>query len=258
MKKVQFYESEYPYATLEKFGLTREMIEDLPMHVLDDLSAGLRSPVLPIKVKNDNGDEISCRSRFSFIYSDEGKVQAVFYPVLKTAPLEKFSAEEQKSLLSGRTIVSDVTLLDGLSTRAYIQIDPETRQVITVPASLIENNLKLASEAFHLAQHEVTSIKNGEPLTFAIGNDPVTIGVDLTDKKGIRICEGDSIEWKNESRKNGASTHSDAMDAGLRIVTVTMIMSVKRTTLKSCGMSRRKLDREISVPDYVNNISRVI
>ena len=201
MKKVQFYESEYPYATLEKFGLTREMIEDLPMHVLDDLSAGLRSPVLPIKVKNDNGDEISCRSRFSFIYSDEGKVQAVFYPVLKTAPLEKFSAEEQKSLLSGRTIVSDVTLPDGLSTRAYIQIDPETRQVITVPASLIENNLKLASEAFRLAQHEVTSIKNGEPLTFAIGNDPVTIGVDLTDKKGIRICEGDSIEWKNESKK---------------------------------------------------------
>lgn len=51
MKKVQFYESEYPYDTLEKFGLTREMIEDLPMHVLDDLSAGLRSPVLPIKVK---------------------------------------------------------------------------------------------------------------------------------------------------------------------------------------------------------------
>ena len=31
--------------------------------------------------------------------------------------------------------------------------------------------------------------------------DPVTIGVDLTDKKGIRICEGDSIEWKNESKK---------------------------------------------------------
>ena len=26
MKKVQFYESEYPYNTLEKFGLTREMI----------------------------------------------------------------------------------------------------------------------------------------------------------------------------------------------------------------------------------------
>ena len=59
MKKVQFYESEYPYDTLEKFGLTREMIEDLPMHVLDDLSAGLRSPVLPIKVNNDNGDEIA-------------------------------------------------------------------------------------------------------------------------------------------------------------------------------------------------------
>lgn len=103
--------------------------------------------------------------------------------------------------MAGKTIVSDMNLSDGLSTRAYIQIDPETRQVITVPASLIENNLKLASDAFHLAQQEVTSIKNGKPLTFSIGNDPITIGVDLTDKKGIRICEGDDIEWKNQSKK---------------------------------------------------------
>ena len=59
----------------------------------------------------------------------------------------------------------------------------------------------MASDAFHLAQQEITSIKNGKPLTFAIGNDPITIGVDLTDKKGVRICEGDDIEWKNQSKK---------------------------------------------------------
>ena len=120
---------------------------------------------------------------------------------MKTAPLEKFGVEEQKSLLVGKTIVSDVNLLDGLSTRAYIQIDPETRQVITVPASLIKNNLKLASDAFHLVQQEVTSIKNGKPLTFSIGNGPITVGVNLTDKKDIRICEGEDIEWTNLSKK---------------------------------------------------------
>ena len=38
MKHDRFDESNYPYETLEKFGLTREMIEDLPMNVLDDLS----------------------------------------------------------------------------------------------------------------------------------------------------------------------------------------------------------------------------
>ena len=35
MKRNSFEESEVPYQTLAKFGLTHEMIEDLPMHVLE-------------------------------------------------------------------------------------------------------------------------------------------------------------------------------------------------------------------------------
>ena len=34
MKKVQFEFEELPFPALERFGLTREMVEDLPMHVL--------------------------------------------------------------------------------------------------------------------------------------------------------------------------------------------------------------------------------
>ena len=48
MKRNSFEESEVPYQTLAKFGLTHEMIEDLPMHALDDISNGRPSPVLPV------------------------------------------------------------------------------------------------------------------------------------------------------------------------------------------------------------------
>lgn len=50
MKQVRFEFEELPYETLSQFGLTREMIEDLPMHILEELSHGRHSPVLPIKV----------------------------------------------------------------------------------------------------------------------------------------------------------------------------------------------------------------
>ena len=33
--KARIEEHEVPYQTLAKYGLTREMIEDLPMHVLE-------------------------------------------------------------------------------------------------------------------------------------------------------------------------------------------------------------------------------
>ena len=54
MKQVRFEFEELPYETLSQFGLTREMIEDLPMHILEELSHGRHSPVLPIKVNDDN------------------------------------------------------------------------------------------------------------------------------------------------------------------------------------------------------------
>ena len=40
MKQVRFEESEVPYQTLARFGLTQEKIEDLPMWALEDIGQG--------------------------------------------------------------------------------------------------------------------------------------------------------------------------------------------------------------------------
>ena len=48
MKQVRFEESEVPYQTLARFGLTQEKIEDLPMWALEDIGQGRRSPLLPL------------------------------------------------------------------------------------------------------------------------------------------------------------------------------------------------------------------
>jgi hypothetical protein len=39
-----FEESEIPYGTLERFGLTQDMVEDLPVDVLQNIHNGRRSP----------------------------------------------------------------------------------------------------------------------------------------------------------------------------------------------------------------------
>jgi hypothetical protein len=59
---------------------------------------------------------------------------------------------------------------------------------------------------------------------------------------------------RTNPKRNGESTRLDVMDAGLLIVTATMTISVKKIIQKSYGMNRKRLVREISVPDYANNI----
>ena len=63
MKKEQFEFNELPYPTLARFGLTQEMIEDLPLRILKEIGKGGYSPVLPMRVTNENGEVIESRSR---------------------------------------------------------------------------------------------------------------------------------------------------------------------------------------------------
>ena len=164
MKCNQFEEGEIPYGALEKFGLSHEMIEDLPMHVLEDIWNGRQSPVLPIHVTDDEGELIKSRTRFSLVRMEDGKVDVMFYPVLKYALLEQFDDNQQQLLKDGKAVVADVTSPQGTIIKAFVQIDPETNQVMNVPTPVIGRNLQVLSEELGLGSAEIKTMQNGQPL----------------------------------------------------------------------------------------------
>mgnify|MGYP000673966849 CR=1 FL=1 len=113
MNTVRFELIELPYPTLARFGLTQEMIEDLPMRVLDEICDGRHSPVLPVRVRDEKGELIESRSRFALVRRDDGLSDVVFYPVLESSPLERYDEAQQKQLLDGKAIIADVETADG-------------------------------------------------------------------------------------------------------------------------------------------------
>lgn len=203
MKKVQIEEYEFPYEDLEQVGLTREMIEDLPMKVIDDLSSGRCSPMLPVKVKTDDSEVIESRARFAFVRVENGKIEALFYPKLKSSPLEQFSKEQREALMSGKTIISSVKFDGGSSSSAFVQVDQETLQVVAAPTAIITRNLKVLADELGLSASEVKCIQNGEPLTFIIDDEQTTVGIDLNEKVGLRITEGDANKWREQNKRIG-------------------------------------------------------
>ena len=201
MKCNQFEEGEIPYGALEKFGLSHEMIEDLPMHVLEDIWNGRQSPVLPIHVTDDEGELIKSRTRFSLVRMEDGKVDVMFYPVLKYALLEQFDDNQQQLLKDGKAVVADVTSPQGTIIKAFVQIDPETNQVMNVPTPVIGRNLQVLSEELGLGSAEIKTMQNGQPLTFVIDDEPVTVGIDLNSNTGIRFAQGDEQQWKERGKR---------------------------------------------------------
>ena len=77
-----FDENEMPYDILERFGLTQAMIDDLPTDVLQNIHNGRKSPVLPVHITTDDGEEVKARTRLSLVRTTEGGVDVLFYPQL--------------------------------------------------------------------------------------------------------------------------------------------------------------------------------
>ena len=151
MKQVRFEESEVPYQTLARFGLTQEKIEDLPLWALEDIGQGRRSPLLPIQVTNDEGETLKSRTRFALVRMEDGKVDVVFYPQLEKSPLEAFTQEQQEDLLDGKAILADVKDAEGRNSKAFVQIDTGTNLVLSVPTPVIGRNLEVLKDELKLS-----------------------------------------------------------------------------------------------------------
>lgn len=201
MNRYKFTDEEMPYETLEGFGLTRDMIDDLPLAVLQDIYSGRRSPVLPIQTDDAEGNTVRCRTRFALVRREDGTADVLFYPVLAESRLERFSGENKQRLTEGKAVIDTLTAGDGKPVQAFHQIDPGTRQILSVPTPVIGRNLQIVADEFRLSNAEINCLRAGEPLTVADGDDLMTIGIDLTEPTGLLVCAGDSVQWKKASQK---------------------------------------------------------
>ena len=206
MSRYKFNEDEVPYAILEEFGLTQEMIEDLPTDVYHDILNGRLSPVLPIKVFGKGGNTINARARFKLVRDAAEGADVIFHPRLVRCELEKYTPEEQEALRSGKAIISHAP--DDPSSKCFVQIDTGTNQVIYVPTPVIGKNISHLMDIFDLTSSEIRSIQDGDVVCINDDDEEVSIGIDLTEKSGLRLVLGTSQKWLKEKGESTMGRYS--------------------------------------------------
>ena len=208
MEEKRFSRQEYPLDILAEFGLTEEMIYDLPDFVHEAIERGGKSPLLPISVEQPFG-VTSGYAKFSLVETDEG-IDVVFYPKLTKANLDTFSEEQKTALLAGKVIVADVDdsyitqegVEDTQRIKAFVQLDKDTNGVIYAPTQPIGRNLNAVGNEYDLTGEDLQRFWDGELVTVREANDdggdePVTIGVDLSTDTGVIVVPGTAEQWEN-------------------------------------------------------------
>lgn len=99
MNQFLIQDNEIPFHILNRFGLTEEMVDDLPEKVREGLLKGEVSPVLTVKI-SENGQTLPWKSRLCLLKDATGKVDVIFYPNQKIVDLAQFSDDKKKAPVS--------------------------------------------------------------------------------------------------------------------------------------------------------------
>ena len=144
MEEKKFYREDYPLDILGEFGLTEEMIYDLPDFVHETIERGGKSPLLPISIEQPFGVTRGY-AKFSLVDTEEG-IDVVFYPRFKQANLAVFGEEQKNALMEGKVIVADINdtfitqegVEDTQRIKAFVQLDKDTRlsEAVKLPSPL--------------------------------------------------------------------------------------------------------------------------
>lgn len=213
MTNKRFHRDEYPFDILGEFGLTENMIYDLPDHIHENIEMGGMSPLLPISIKQPFGCT-HCYAKFCLIEAEDG-IDVMFSPKLKEADLSNFLKQDRQLPLEGKAIVSEVeeaVLLDNgteskKTIKAFVQLDKETNNVVYVPTQIIGRNLQTITNEFDLSENDLQGFWKGELVTTKVSDETenvsnVTIGIDLFAEKGVVLVPGDAAQWNRIVHKS--------------------------------------------------------
>lgn len=191
MKKIEkFQDNEIPYETLGSFGLTKEMVDDLPLKVLEKLLSGQRTPLLPISVQDNTGKKVDSLVRLSLVRTEDG-IDVMFMPYWESTLMEELSTLDQELLKEG-------TVIKSIKGDCFYQLDKATGQIISMPAYVIEHNLGVLKKQVGMVNDDFEQLQMGAVVSFGNENEIVTMGLDLTQDVGIRMVDGDKECWDKE------------------------------------------------------------
>lgn len=202
----QFTMDEIPYDKLKGYGLTEEMIADLPGKVRRQLLCGRWTPLMPIITDNGNGEQVKRLAKIALARLADGTVSVQFSPYNGFNSLEDYSEEMQSLLKSGRTLLTDVTDKDGHSEKCYVQYDEDVNQVVYVTAALIQQNLQVIVYNMQMPTRDMLDLIEGKIVEKACagqedGPQVWSVGIDLNERTGIRVADGDASVWLSDAKE---------------------------------------------------------
>lgn len=191
-----FSRHEIPYKTLEKYGLTKTMIDDLPKSVMQKLLTSRKTPVMPVISQKIDGTRENWPAQISLKRTPNGIVDVYFAPVFESNDLGQYPAKVQDSLRAGMVVLSPFQDKG----ECYVQFNNTINQVMAVDAQIVRHNIDVFAANYGLDEQSRELIREGRVVEQKDGENIISIGLDLNEPLIVRIAGGNALQWEEEAK----------------------------------------------------------
>lgn len=203
MELQNFTRKDIPYEILAGFGLTKQMIDDLPNSVQQKLLTGRNTPPLPVEDRTQDGEIAHAISKISLFRRDDGEMDVYFTPRKELMNISRFPDIDPEKLKSGKVLRVN---------NGYIQYNDIIEQVAFVPYGILTHNLQNVQDKVGFSQKDMDALIKGNPVVISEGEyKGCTVGIDLLSDNLVRLSKGNVEDWQKEEGENKMQKYNFGM-----------------------------------------------
>lgn len=206
---------EIPFEKFAKLGISRERFMAMPRELIDPLLNGQITPLVRAKIRAKNHKVIEMPMKLQLTRDDDGKVLLQTYELRKEVDNEfKLTDRELERVRKGEIVKKE--LKDKNEKRLkFIQLDPETLSLISRNVAQVKITQKLRDmekiNDIELGVNQKQAAQDGKPIELNVGDQKVTVGVDLHEPLGYKVVNGDMNEWERQVKIKYDQEHEGFM-----------------------------------------------
>lgn len=208
-------EEPVPFEKFAKIGIFPKDLEKMPKELRDPILSGHISPLMRVNVPIGDNSSVSVPMKIQLVRDKNNNLQLIAYQVHKEIDNKlRLTDSELERVRRGEVIRKEFQEGDNRKMR-YVQLDKETNSLMRRDVASVKFDEKLAEmekiKDIDLGWGQKEAAAMGKPVELEVGDQKVTVGVDLREPQGFKVMRGDMEEWKRQQAIRYDDAHEGYM-----------------------------------------------
>lgn len=204
-----------PFDKFAKIGIYPKDLMRMPKDLRDSILSGELSPLMRLNVPVGDNSAVSIPMKIQLVHDRDGHLQLLTYQIHRELDNNlKLNDTELERVRKGDVIQKEFKEGDKRKMR-YVQLDKETNALMYRDVATVNFEEKLREvdriKDIGLGIGQKEALASGKPVELEVGDQKVTVGIDLREPVGFKVMQGDLEEWKKQQAIRYDDAHEGYM-----------------------------------------------